>query len=155
MHSPSTMLWRRRNCSGSAGCARLTAKAILSAFQYETKATTAPMTRATTMATMPLPNTAPKAAPTSARTTTKPATRATLRRLFDLIRSYMKRCSEVDGGRRPGGLVGLEVLASIELQHAGEVHRGELLQLVVVLEHRVVVELPGVGHPPLGGRELF
>ena len=38
MHSPSTRLCSRRYSSGSAGRARLTARAILSAFQYEAKA---------------------------------------------------------------------------------------------------------------------
>ena len=50
MHRPSTMLCRRAYCCGSAGWARLTASAILSAFQYEANATTPPITRATIVA---------------------------------------------------------------------------------------------------------
>ena len=38
MHSPSTRLCSRWYCCGSAGLARLTARAIESAFQYETNA---------------------------------------------------------------------------------------------------------------------
>ena len=63
MHSPSTMLCSRAYSCGSAGWARLTARAILSAFQYEANATTPPITSATIVAAMPLPNTTPKAAP--------------------------------------------------------------------------------------------
>ena len=37
----------------------------------------------------------------------------------------------------------------------GEEHRRELLELVVVVEHAVVVELPGVGDPALGGGQLL
>ena len=37
----------------------------------------------------------------------------------------------------------------------GEEHRRELLELVVVVQDAVVVELPGVGHPALGGGQLL
>ena len=46
MHSPSTRLCSRWYCCGSAGLARLTARAIESAFQYDAKAIAAEMTRA-------------------------------------------------------------------------------------------------------------
>ena len=55
MHSPSTRLCRRRYCSGSAGRARLTARAIESAFQYEANARAPEMTRAISAPAQPKP----------------------------------------------------------------------------------------------------
>ena len=55
MHRPSTRLCSRRYCSGSAGRARLTARAIASAFQYEAKASAPEMTRAITDPAQPKP----------------------------------------------------------------------------------------------------
>ena len=56
---------------------------------------------------------------------------ATLRRLLARISSNMAG-SELNLGHLAGGLVGLEVLALVELQHPSEEHGGERLQLVVV-----------------------
>src|SRR5690606_10201765 len=106
--------------------------------------------------TTPPPISRPTAAPTIASTPTKPATRSALRRLLERIWSYMRGVvSELDRRGRAGGLVGLEVLTAIELEDLREVHRRELLELVVAGEHGVVVELPRVRHPTLGGRELL
>src|SRR5262245_65875015 len=114
MQRPSTRLYSRRYWDGSAGRARLTAKAMASAFQYDTKATIADTTRAMMVSASPLPTTSPAATPTSARKRTNTAISATLRRLLLAIWSYMRNAvvrSELDLRRVPRRLVGLEVLA--------------------------------------------
>ena len=63
--------------------------------------------------------------------------------------------SELDGRTVRRGLVGLEVLPLLELERPGEEHGRELLDLGVVVEHAVVVELPRVGDPVLGGGQLL
>ena len=75
--------------SGSAGLARLTARATESAFQYEKKAIAPDATRAMTMPTQPKPATRPTAKPMRATTPTKPATSRTERRLLARISSNM------------------------------------------------------------------
>ena len=174
MHSPSTMLCSRAYSCGSAGWARLTASAILSAFQYETNATTAPITSATIVAAMPLPKTRPKANADQRHDDDEADDEqhaAALVRSDQVVHVWgwcggsggdgscggtvAAAGSELDGRRRACRLVGLEVLAPLEVEHPGVEHRGELLELVVVLQHGVVVELPGVGDPALGGRQLL
>src|SRR6056297_2425231 len=155
MHSPSTRLWSRWYSSGGAGRARLTASAILSARQYDVNATTPLSTSATSVNTIPLPTTAPIAAPTSATNTMNPTTSSTLRRLFDLISSNISGRSELDRRSGAGLVLGLEVLLGFEIEHLRDDHRRERLELVVVGQDTVVVELAGVGDPPLGGGQLF
>ncbi len=87
MHRPSTRLCSRWYCWGSAGLARLTARAIESAFQYDAKAIAPEKTRATIAPDGPAPRSKPKAAPTSERRTTNEAISSALRRLLALISS--------------------------------------------------------------------
>src|SRR5262245_31926763 len=158
MHRPSTRLNSRRYWAGSAGWALLTAKAIASAFQYDTKAMIADTTSANTVRAMPLPTTRPAATPTSTRKSTKTAISAALRRLLLAICSYIRterRGSELDLRRVPRRFVRFEVLPRAELHALGQEVAGELLDGLVVPQHGVVVELPRVGDTVLGGRQLL
>ena len=90
IHNPSTKLCRRRNSTGSAGTARLTASATESDFQYEPNANTAENTNAIIVPVAPFPMSTPTAIPTNTVIRTNPVSKKNVRRLLDAMRSFMK-----------------------------------------------------------------
>ena len=151
MQSPSTRLWRRWYSSGGADRARLTAKAILSALQYEANATAPLNTKATSVEHDAV------ADDDSDRGTDEhhdADESGHERHAAPFVRSDQfehRGGSELDRRSDTGLVLGLEVLLGFEVERLRDEHRRELLEFVVVGEHAVVVELSGVRDPALGG----
>src|SRR3954468_6092609 len=103
--------------------------------------------------------TASNAHATSTTKTTKAATSSAERRLLEAIWSYragVSVCLELHVGRFAlGALLDLEVLALADAEGVGEDVARERLGLRVQAEHRVVVELPGVGDAALRSGQLL
>ena len=160
MHKPSTRLWSRWYCAGSAGVARLTDSAILSAFQYEPKATTAPNTRAMTANSGPLPKISPMIVPTM---TTIDHERDDEQDAAALVRADQFEHRGEPGRPGQNSTVGATRAASSASKYSRASKFiilamntvGHLLDLVVVVEHAVVVELAGVGDATFGGGQFL
>src|SRR5262245_64714259 len=71
------------------------------------------------------------------------------------VRNVAANASEADAGRAARLVVGLEVLALREREHARQQVGGEALDLRVIAVHRVVVELAGVRDAALGAGQLL
>src|SRR3954447_822973 len=113
-----------------------------------------------TSPTMPPLRKNTNAAPTKNVSATKSATRKNVLRLFAAICSYTNQPgivekSELDLGNLGRALLGLEVFALLEVEHARDEVRWEGLNLRVELLHAVVVELPRVRNAILGRGQLF
>ena len=85
----------------------------------------------------------------------RPAMSATLRRLLDLISSNMRWVRTAPSGPRVTPRRSRSTRASRSGGCPAMTMVGKRLDLVVVLQHAVVVELPRIGDPAFGGGQFF